>query len=38
VLCPRRQQECLLRALGLSPPGMAFLTQVLYLVFSVMER
>jgi hypothetical protein len=38
VLCPSRQQECLLRALGLLPPGIAFLAQVLYLVFSVMEQ
>jgi hypothetical protein len=38
VLCPRRQQECLLRALGLLPPGIAFLAQVLYLMFSVMEQ
>ena len=38
MLCPSRQQQCLLRALGLLPPGIAFLTQVLYLVFSVMEQ
>jgi len=38
VLCPSRQQECLLRALGLLPPGIAVLAQVLYLVFSVMEQ
>jgi hypothetical protein len=38
LLLPRRQQECLLCALGLLPPGIAFLAQVLYLVFSVMEQ
>src|SRR6516165_10638756 len=38
VLCPSRQQECLLRALGLLLPGIAFLAQVLYLVFSILEQ
>jgi hypothetical protein len=38
VLCPRRQQEGLLRALGLLPPSIAFLAQVLYLVFSILEQ
>jgi len=35
---PRRQQERLLRTLGLLPPSIAFLAQVLDLVFSVMEQ
>jgi len=38
VLCPRRQQEGLLCALGLLPPGIAFLAQVLYLVFSISQQ
>jgi hypothetical protein len=38
VLRPRRQQERLLRALGLLPPGIAFLAQVLDVVFSIMEQ
>ena len=37
-LLPRRQQEHLLRTLCLLPPGIAFLAQVLELVFSVMEQ
>src|SRR5437764_15420445 len=37
-LLPRCQQERLLRPLCLLPPGIAFLAQVLYLVFSVMEQ
>src|SRR6516165_11897178 len=38
VPLPRCHQERLLRTLGLLPPGIAFLAQVLYLVFSVMEQ
>jgi len=38
LLLSRRQQERLLCTLGLLPPGIAFLAQVLYLVFSVMEQ
>jgi hypothetical protein len=38
VLCPRRQHEGLLRALGLLPPGSAFLAQVLDLMFSILEQ
>src|SRR5690242_7558941 len=38
LLLPRCQQERLLCALGLLPPGIAFLAQVLYLVFAVMEQ
>jgi len=38
MLCPRRQQECLLRVRGLLLPGIAVLAQVLYLVFSILEQ
>jgi hypothetical protein len=38
VLCPSRQHACLLRAIGLLLPGIAFLAQVLSLVFSILEQ